>query len=75
MLAVLITLTPDCCNKFNDIQKAKDSIKVPLIMDVKTHHNTTLVLLPQADKFRDFTWEWLQNPIYNDYWAIFTRHD
>jgi len=75
MLAVLITLTPGRRNEFIDCQKAKVWIAVLPIMDVKTCWNSTLELLERAYRMREFTWEWLKNPKYSDYWLLFTTQD
>jgi hypothetical protein len=64
MLAVLITLTPGRRNEFTDCQKANVRIALLPIMDVKTHRNSTLELVEPAYRFREFTRQWLQNPIY-----------
>jgi hypothetical protein len=44
-------------------------------MDVKTQWNTTLELLEQAYQLCKFTTEWLNNPIYSDYWPLLTTQD
>jgi len=75
MLAVLITLTPGRRNEFIDCQKAKVRIAVLPIMDVKTHWNSTLELLEHAYRLREFTPKWLLNPIYAEYWPLFTTQD
>ena len=75
MLAVLITLTPGRRNEFIDCQKAKVQIAVLPIMDVKTHWNATLELLERDYRFREFTWEWLKNQKYSDYWLLFMTQD
>jgi len=41
-------------------------------MDVKTRWNSTLELLEQAYRLREFTLEWLQNPKYTEYRPLFT---
>jgi hypothetical protein len=75
MLAVLITLTPGRRNEFTDCQKAKVRIALLPIMDVKTYWNSTLGLVERAYRLREFTREWLQNPIYAEYWPLFTTQD
>jgi len=75
MLAVLITLTPGRQNEFIDCQTAKVRIAVLPIIEVETHCNSTLELLECAFRFRDFTWEWLNNPKYSDYRPLFTTQD
>jgi len=75
MLAVLITLTPGRRNEFIDCQKAKVRIAVLLVMDVKTHWDSTLELLERAYRLREFTCESLQNPKYSEYRPLFTTQD
>jgi len=36
-------------------------------MDVKTRWNLTLQLLERAYQLREFTWEWLMNPLISEY--------
>jgi hypothetical protein len=72
MLAVLITLTPGRRNKCIDCQKATVRIAVHPIMDVKTRWNSTLELFERAYQLREFTCEWLHNPIFTEYWLFFT---
>jgi hypothetical protein len=75
MLAVLITLTPGRQNKFIDCQKAKIHIVILLIMDVKSHWNSTLKLLECTYRLRKFTCDWLPNPKYSEYQPLFTTQD
>jgi hypothetical protein len=75
MLAVLITLTPGRQNEFIDCQQAKVRIAVLPIMDVKTCWNSTLELLERSYRLLEFTHEWLQNPKYSKYRALFTTQD
>jgi hypothetical protein len=75
MLAVLIMRTPGRQNELIDCQKAKVRIAVLQIMDVKTHWNSTLELLERAYHLREFTREWLQNPINAEYRPLFTTQD
>jgi hypothetical protein len=75
MLGVLITLTPGRRNEFIDCQKAEVRIAVLPIMDVKKWWNSTLELLEQAYRLREFTREWLQIPKYSEYWLLFTTQD
>jgi hypothetical protein len=75
MLAVLIMLTPGRRNEFIDCQKAKVSIAVLPIMDVKTCWNSTLELLQRAFRLQEFTREWLQNPKYAEYRPLYTTQD
>jgi hypothetical protein len=75
MLAVLITLTPGHRNKFIDCQKAKVRIAVLPIMDVKTQLKSTVELLEQPYRLREFTHKWLKNPKYGQYPPLFTRQD
>jgi len=75
MLAVLIALTPGHQNKFIDCQKAKVSIAVFPIMDVKTRWNSALELLELAYRIQEFTQEWLRNPKYAEYRPLFTTQD
>jgi len=44
-------------------------------MDVKTCWNSTLELLEGAYRLPEFTREWLKNPKYSDYRALFTTQD
>jgi len=74
-LAVVITLTPSHRNKFIDCQKAKVQIAVLPIMVVKTRWNSTLELLKQPYRLREYTREWLKNPKYSDYGPLFTTQD
>jgi hypothetical protein len=67
MLAVLITLTPGCRNKFIDGQKAKVRIAVLPMIDMKSRWNSALELLEHTYRFWEFTHEWLQNPKYSEY--------
>jgi len=64
--SILITLTPGHQNKFIDCHNAKVPIAVLPIIDVNTWWNSTLELLGQAYRLRQFTCEWLQNPKYTD---------
>jgi hypothetical protein len=75
MLVVLITLTPGRRNELIDCQKAKVHIAVLLIMDVKKRWNSTLELLERANRLREFTRQWLQNPKYSKYRPLFTTQD
>jgi len=75
MLAVLITLTPGLRNEFIDCQKAKVRIAVLSIIDVKTRWNSTLQLLEEAYRLREFTHEWLKNPKYSEYQSLYTTED
>jgi len=75
MLALFITLTPGCRDKFVDCQKAKVHIAVLPIMDVKTRWNSTLELLERTYHLREFTGEWLQNPMYAEYRPLFPTQD
>jgi len=72
---VLITLTPGRPNEFIDCQKAKVHIAVLPIMDVKTRSNSSLELPERAWRLREFMLEWLKNPIYSDYWLLFTTQN
>ena len=75
MLAVLITLTPGCRNKFIDCQKAKFRIAVLLIMDVKTRWNAILELLETAYRSQEFTRECLQNSQCSENRPLLTTQD
>jgi hypothetical protein len=75
MLAVLIALTPGCRNEVIDCQKAKVSIAVLAMMDVKTCWNSTLELLEGAYRIQEFPCEWLQNPKSAEYQPLFTTQD
>jgi hypothetical protein len=75
MVAVLITLTPGRRKDFIDCQKAKVRIAVLPIMDVMTRWNSTLELLERAYRLREFTPDWLQNPIYTEYRSLSTTQD
>ena len=57
MHSVLITLTPGRQNEFIVCQKAKVCIALRLIMNVKTHWNSTLQMLERAYSLREFTRE------------------
>jgi len=70
MLDVLIMLTPGCRNQFIDCQTAKVRIAVLPIIDVNTQWNSTLELLEQAYRLREFTHEWLKNPQYCDHRSL-----
>jgi len=65
MLSILIALTPGRRNKFIDCERAKVRIAVLPIMDVKTWWNSTLELLKQAYRLREFIREWLQDAKYH----------
>jgi hypothetical protein len=75
MLAVIITLTPGRQNELIDSQKAKVHIRALLIMNVKTHSNSTPELLERAYHSREFTPKWLQTPEYAEYRPLFTTQD
>jgi len=75
ILGVLITYTPGRRSEFNDCQNTKVPIAVRSIMDVNTHWNWTVQLLEWAYLLQDFTCELLENPIYGDYWPLFTTQD
>jgi len=71
----MITLTPVRGNQFIDCQKAKISIAVLPIMDLKTHWNSTLQILERAYRVWEFTVEWHQNPKYTEYRPLFAIQD
>ena len=75
MLAVLIMLTPGCCNEFIDCQKAKVCIAVLPSMDVKTRWNSTLELLECAYRLCEFSHERFKHAKYSNYWRLFTTQD
>ena len=75
MLPVLFTLTPGRRNEFIDWQKVKVRIAVLPIVDVKTLWNSTLKLLKHANRWREFTSKWHQNPKYAEYQPLFTTLD
>jgi len=75
MLAVLITLTPDCRNEFIEYQTAQLRIAVVPIMDVKTRWNSIQVMLEHAYRLPESPREWFQNPKSSDYWPLFTTED
>jgi len=75
MLAVLITLTPGRRKEFIDCWNAKVPIAVPPIMDVMTRLDSSLELLEDAYRSREFTRQWLQNLRYTDYQPLFTTQD
>jgi len=75
MLAVLIMLTPGRRYELIDCQKAKVCIAILLIMDVKTHWNSTRELLERAFRLCEFTHEWLKYPKYSDHQPLFTTQD
>jgi len=75
MFAVLFMLTPGRRNEFIDCQQADVHIGVLLMMDVKTHWNSTVELLQCTCRLCEFTHGWLQNPKYIDCWPLFTTQD
>jgi len=75
MLAELIELTPGHRKEFIECQKANVRHAVRLIMDVKTHWNSTLELLLQAYRSREFTCEWRLNEQFSDSGPLFTTQD
>ena len=75
MLSVLVTLTPGPRNEFSECQKTKVRIAVFPSMDVETLWISTLELLERTYHVREFTREWLQYPLYAQYWPLFTTQD
>jgi hypothetical protein len=75
MLAVLFTLTPGRQNDFMDCHQAKVPNPVLSIIAVKTHWNSTLELLEQANRLREFTGELLHNLEHTEYRLVFTTPD
>jgi len=65
MLAVLLTQTLGHRNELIGYQYAEVHIAVRPIMDVKTHWNSTLEILGQANWLPEFTPKWLQNRQYS----------
>jgi len=70
-LAVLITLTPGCQNKFIDCEKATVRIALLPIMDLTTRWNSTLEFVQCAYQLQEFTHDSLRNPKYTVYWILY----
>jgi hypothetical protein len=75
MLVILNTLTSGRRNELIDFPKANVRIAVLPVMDVKTRWKSSLELLKRTYSFQEFTCEWLQNPKYAEYRALFTTQD
>jgi len=75
MLALRITPTPGHPNEFIDTHMATVRIAVSPMMEVKTQWNSSLELLEQAYRLREFTHESLKNPTYTDCQPLFTTQD
>jgi hypothetical protein len=75
MLGVLITLMPGGWNELIDCQGHKVCFAVLRIMVMKTRWNSTLEMLVQAYRLREFTRKCLKNPKYSEYWPLFTTQE
>ena len=74
-MAILVNSSPKHCDSYLALQKGRELIVVTLILDVKTHWNSTLATLERAYWLRPYMCQRLLNDEFLGFWPLYTTED